>query len=290
MLFLCTAFASTWALAVSGSAGCPVPRDVAARALALGVPSQPRGAHEPTAVIDATSAGVRLQLRSPEGQVLAERILAPGPGCDDLAAAAAVIVGTWDAEVRGDSELALRDLAPPPPPPLPALEAKPVWTLAGAGLGASSNGRFGWGGQLEVGRAGADGGSQWTFALYASGPRALDLGAGEAVWQRSGASLGWGWMSHVGRWSADAQVAAGLSYLRLSGRNLPMNQSDSAWDPFAAVHVRAGPRWRRWQPYFAAGLMGYPVARSLRVDASDARSQLSHFEFLAGIGLRCHLR
>ncbi len=289
MLFLCTALASTWALAVSGSSACPLPSEVAARAQALGVPTSPRGVHEPVAAVDITGEGVRLQLTSAEGQVLAERVLAPGSGCDDLAAAAAVIVGTWDAEVRGDNELALRDLAPPPPP-LPVLEPKPIWTLAGAALGASANARLGWGGQLEVGRAGADGGAQWTFAIYASSARALSLGSGEAVWQRSGASVGWGWLSQVGRWTGDAQLGLGLSYLRLSGRELPMNQADTAWDPFAVMQLRAGPRWQQWQPFVTAAVMGYPVARSLRVDASDARSQLSHFEFLAGIGLRCHLR
>lgn len=97
------------AFEVGGTSTCPSPEDVSTRLFALAP-----GAADPRLKLSATltqlEGGVGVQLRGADGEVVAERQLAGGSACDELAAATSVMLVAWAREYEQQGA------APPPMP------------------------------------------------------------------------------------------------------------------------------------------------------------------------------
>jgi hypothetical protein len=112
-------------ITVAGSSACPSTADVTEQLAALGISSPDGASHQAT--LDTSSDGLEVRLADASGTVLGRRVLAAAASCAELAQAAAVLIGTWEAQ------LAAAELAAPPvpvlrePPPPRRLKRKRVW-------------------------------------------------------------------------------------------------------------------------------------------------------------------
>jgi hypothetical protein len=124
-------------ITVAGSSTCPSAGEVTQQLAALGVTSRDGTSHQAT--LDASPDGLELRLADASGTILGRRLLASAASCSELAQAAAVLIGTWEAQL-GSAELA----APPvpavrEPTPLPRrLKPKRLWASE-LGVGVESS-------------------------------------------------------------------------------------------------------------------------------------------------------
>src|SRR5689334_16461182 len=81
---------------VVGTTTCPTPEAVQEELTHLLAPA----AAMDRAELNMRKAGPTLELLGPSGEPLASRVLEQRGGCQDLAKAAAVILATWEMELR----------------------------------------------------------------------------------------------------------------------------------------------------------------------------------------------
>jgi hypothetical protein len=102
------------AVVVDGGISCPSPEAVK-RELEELMPSGSEPREPDIAELSREGEDVHLDLRRGDGSFVATRNIAGGRGCDDLAAAAAVVIAAWEADLVSDVTPPV-SLAPPPPP------------------------------------------------------------------------------------------------------------------------------------------------------------------------------
>ena len=295
-------------LEIVGDATCPAPTEVSQRLGELlpataGWPAgtaPPDGAAPAARVVVMRSAtALRLVLLGPNANELATRELALNGSCDDLAAAAAVVVAAWRADLNPDL---------PPSVKLPAAEVSPPTTLAvvappaapapprsfsvGLGvIGSESGGAFAPGVAL-----------MGTLALGATAPVALDASvsgttsrstdvgsfSGAASWSRAtlalGPSLTLRGKTHM-RVALHAQLLAAL--LRVHG----VGFADAGSDTTPELGVSGGARLEVLTSdtsalWLGLDVLGWPGQQRLIVqDAAMGKSALSRLEVVGGLGL-----
>jgi hypothetical protein len=232
-----TLFASP--LELGGDSECPTIGEIA-RHLEAMPPSE--GPSAPAFVqVSSVEGRVRLELHGANGKVLASRDLDAAATCDDLAAAAAVVVATWQNDLDPKASLPVElPAAPPAPAPAPAVVAvvepppppRPRGVLVGLGLLASAaEGAIAPGAKL---RASVDVGPSWLSAGAVAGgttSRAADVGdrAGAATWTRGW--LGAGPEIHAGfAPRVEAHLLGLVGVLHVAGVDLPQASSDTMFD------------------------------------------------------------
>lgn len=294
MPFLAPATMISWALAVTGTSSCPGPAAVAARLAALGAP-QAQSPSSARAEVHEEPGHISLRLISADGEVLAERALEASASCEDLAAAAAVVVAIWQEELRTGVIPEVRDFArsvPPPhlPPPTPPSRPRFETNLGVTLLGGLAAGRVAPALQLAWFRGAAEGGTGYGAGVWAVGPRTLDLGAGEASWSRVGGHLAAGWQTRPRVWRFTGTLGVGAWLLRMQGRGQPEDATDHAIDPYALAQLTLGVGRAVLEPILNVSAAWHPIGRFLTVEGTGATQELPGTEFFAGVGLRWRLR
>ena len=176
---------------------------------------------------------LHVELRDPEGAVIAERTLEGKASCAELGRMAAIVIASWESDVhpefvRRQTEIVRIPRPAPPEPPIPVVPAVTASydVAAGATLG-----------QADTLAVGASIGAAWFprgvgLGVWVLGAgdfsRTIAVGTHEARWRRWTASL-----ELARRWARDAFVidAHGgptLGWLATEGVNYAQNQSDSA--------------------------------------------------------------
>lgn len=280
---LLDAVLATWALVVAGDADCPTAAEVARRAQALGVDTTSVGAQEGRVDVQRLADQVVLRLTGPGGEVIAERPLPGNAACGDLAAAAAVVVASWEGELRASGALWLPERPPPPPPVTP----RSRYGLGVAGLVVP--GPWAPAGRLELERAPSLSGWVWRLGVQGVGPRRFALGLGEARWWRLGVGGAVGWRWGVRALAVEPELEAGVSRLALRGEGQPVDIASTAWDPYARWGARLGLRLRAFQPWVGVFLTAHPVRRTLSLRNSDAERELPTLEIFTGLGVTAWL-
>jgi hypothetical protein len=275
-------------LPISGAAGCPSPEEVEARLRPL-LPAGESSVTGHRAVLARGPGAVTVELQDASGARLASRRLpAARVSCADLASAAAVIVATWEVELRGRGAVGLWLEAPAPPPPVVlAPERTGAEVALGAGLfGAavksSLTGALGV--ELEAGsRKRALGAS---LALFGMGSHSTPLAPGATRWQRAGVMLGGRAGLRGERLLADLGLFGVASLLSLEGGGFELNHSDTALDLGVAASPRVGVRVGGALLWAGATLLIWPTARTLEVTGSRVSGVLPRWDILAGLGAR----
>src|SRR5688572_21010864 len=92
------------AVVTRGTGGCPSAAGVAAELdrLAGSAPSRDLADR---AEVDGEATGIRVHLYRADGTLAGERAIATGGDCGERAAAAAVVIATWEAALRSDVTL-----------------------------------------------------------------------------------------------------------------------------------------------------------------------------------------
>lgn len=233
------AIATLTAVEVSGTSTCPAPSDVEAR-LEQQLGASLSGANL-RATLNATGQGLAVELRTVDGAVIAERLLAGPAQCEELAAAASVMLASWarDFERQSTPELPARDL---PAVPLEERETLPLrdevlpayrYDLS-AGLSASlARGGVAAGGLLTLGMTARTSRVGGQLSIAALGARTASQGT---TWERFAVALGPHYRFTPASLSIDVH-AEGLAAL-LSVVSASAEDSALTFDPGIGAGVR----------------------------------------------------
>jgi hypothetical protein len=259
---------------VEGTAQCPSPDEVT-RALAS-MPGTSQAGY--IARLSAADAGLLVELVDEQGRVLRTRTLAGSAPCDELAAAAAVIISAWLGELR-----------PPPAAAVPLRRRprpSPVRWEIGAGFVAGLTGTsFAPGGILDAQVAPRHGRFGGRIALLGAAPRELSLGAGQARYARPMVQLGPDVRFEPWRMLLDLHAEASLAVLIVEGQGFTTSQRDLDIDVGLGGGARAAIRIGPVAPFLGVSVLGWLRDQQVQVTGLGERASLPRYElsFLAGV-------
>jgi hypothetical protein len=258
-------------ISVEGRATCPPPADVQRRLADL-MANIPDDVPQDRAVIERMPDGLHIDLRRDDGSRIAERVLTSAGSCSDLASASAVIVATWEAQLRGERlariELDRASARGGVLTTAPAPQTGRGSTFE-AGLGAV--GSLAFGDAVEPALGGLVFGT-WSpkptglgVSLIASAATArsstLPTSGTEMVtasWTRAFAALGpfYRFLAGPARLEANAGVVGGALFVSAAG--VPNTRSNQSADVGATLGVRLSTRWAPMAPWLGVQGLFWP--------------------------------
>jgi hypothetical protein len=207
---------------VEGEGACPSPEEVERR-LATIIPPVDEGERQDRARVEQAPGALRIELMRDDGTRVAERRLQVRGDCADMAAAAAVVIATWEGRLKPE---------PGAPPALPAGGAlvvatpasappRPLWFDVGAAIvGARADGQSTAGAELDGSLGLATLGPRLGATISATLPREQPL---------PGTSL-------VARWMRVALAAGPRERLGVAGATVELGLSAAV----AVLHIEGG--------------------------------------------------
>jgi hypothetical protein len=263
---------------IVGSSTCPEPAAVTQRLATLVVDAQRVRAGEVRIELDGPS--IRIERRSPQGRVIATRALARVGSCADLAAAAAVVIASWESQSRPElPELAAKDAAPATAPRVGpwALELSGALMLASDGETLAPGGRV----DLELLRNRTAG----YVGLFGITGRQRAIGPGQATFRHLGLAVGVGTPLIRADWRVDLRGELITAALIASGAGFSRNYDEWSFDPGLSGGLMAGRVIGSAVELFAdAAMTGW--LRESRVTASEMQTNLPRLEFWLSLGMR----
>ncbi len=286
-MLLATLLGAGPVVGAAGGADCPTATEVAERVAHLLTSDGPTRAPDVVAISD-DGGRVRVTLRDAAAGVIGERVF-EGPGkfaCADLAAAAAVVVATWESDIHPEFTLQLpggsapRAAAPAPGSfdlgaalfgsiaptsdaagVAPGLALVAVWTPRGVGPGLR-------------------------LALLATTERALPLAGGQLNWRLPAAAIGldWRWAAGEGAWAPHAHVDALAGWAFLQGVGFMNNFHSGGFEPGAGFGLRLLRRGGWLSPWADLSAV-YWLRRQVALEmASGQTRQLPRVEGILSVG------
>jgi hypothetical protein len=249
------------AVEIEGDSRCPSLAEVRTRvAEVLPVRSDQSDRSGNVLRVEETSRGLLLDLRTREGRVVGQRLLARTSSCADLAAAAAVVVGIWQSDAQpefGPSiDGAVIDLRssrlPRERERTYDLGVAGLWSMAVAGNQTLAAPGLSLSTSMTFGRPGES--ARWGLRATASGTaeQVQPLAAGEVHWRRFAGGIGpqlrlspvsnrvpgvdssksaWGWHLDL---NADVRAA----HLRVRGAGFATNRPSTSYEPAFGAGAR----------------------------------------------------
>lgn len=245
---------------------CPAPADVEPRVRAILHLSDQQVLSE-RFIVERREAGLYVELRSAEDEVIGVRVVPSDGSCDELSQAAAVVLSAWLSDVHPDFAPGLPEPAlvtppepaPPAPPKAPPPRApvffpqpkagppppRPRSSLrleldvgAGAGL---SEGEWAFAGALGAAVVARSGfGVRGTWLLDTT--REERLGIGSVDWRRWPASVGPMLRFQTASVAYDLALAPALVWLRVSGADFEPSRSQGGLTWAAVAEARVATR------------------------------------------------
>jgi hypothetical protein len=260
---------------VEGPSTCPTAEQVS-HALE-GLPGASRVAYTATLTLDGDA--LRIELADAEGRALRTRPFPASGDCDELAAAAAVIIAAWIGELRPmpAERVALR------PRPRPRAPSPLRWEI-GVGFVAGLDAAFAPGGILDVQLAPRSSRFGGRLALLGAAPRTIALGTGEARYARPMVQLGPNLRFRPWRMLLDLHAEASLAVLIVEGRGFTTSQRDVDFDLGLGGGVRAAIRIGPVAPFIGASALGWTREQKLQVTGMAAVASLPRYEISIAIG------
>jgi hypothetical protein len=233
--------------------GCPAGADVELALASMLTSSGVTSEKQDVAKVEHASDKLHVELRDPEGIVIAERTLDGGASCAELARMVAIVIASWESDVhpefvRRPAEIARVQPAPLPEPPIPTAPA--VVASYDVAAGATV-------GQADTLAAGASIGAAWfprgvglgAWILGAGDfSRTIAVGTHQASWRRWTTSLELAYRSTRDRLAFDAHAGMALGWVSTEGIDYDQNRSVSA----TSVGGTAGIRMSWWVSRHAA--------------------------------------
>ena len=287
------------ALEVTGDATCPAPADVARRLAELlpttaeaPAPEEPPG----RVVVARNGLALRLVLLGPNANELATRELPADGTCDDLAAAAAVVVAAWQADLNPDLTPAVglpsKPAAPKAAVATPAITraaptAPPTRLELGLGLVVSDVAGDLAPGAILTGALGrGDLGLVAGFMGTTSRTTAVGAIANAASWTRVTLAIGPAWQPRRGGLRADVRVQGLLGVLHVRGMALANAASDTTPQLGAGAGGKLALLTGTSSIWLGFDVLAWPGNQRLIIqnDAQD-QGRLSRLELVGSLGL-----
>lgn len=258
-------------IAVEGSTACPSAADVQGRLVDL-MASIPDDVPQDRAVIDRLPDGLHIDLRRDDGGRIAERVLTAAGSCSDLASATAVIVATWEAQLRGQRVARVE---------LDRSSARSGASMFEVGLGGV--GSLAFGDAVEPALGGL------IFGTWSPKPTGLGLsltGAATSArsstlttpvttsWSRAFAALGPVYRIVAGPARLDATAGVLVGALSVSAAGVPMASSKTTSDVGTTLGARLSTRWNPMAPWLGIQVLFWPSADHVGVTGPDGRAIL----------------
>jgi hypothetical protein len=287
---------------VVGDATCPTPAEVSARLGALtAAPDNCERLEAPVAakvIVSDSDHSMRLELIGPNASSLATRELTAEGSCSDLAAAAAVVVAAWLADLNPDltPSVKLPASAPPsvPPPviavtPSPPPAANPRPFAVGLGLIASeTGGAVAPGGMLE-GALGLNAhGLGLDASLSGTTSRSAAVGTlpGAASWTRATLAMGPALRFGHAAVRGDVHLQALAALLHVRGVGVPNAASDTTAQLGVGAGVRLDVVTGTSAVWLGLDALGWPGDQRLLIEnVANADAELPRLELVASVGI-----
>jgi hypothetical protein len=244
-------------------------------------------ASELRATIHAAGPDVHVRLFDETGALIAERGLPAEGTCRERADVLAVLLASWQAQVRSGAPPDLKLSAPPPPP----VRRAPPWDI-GIGVMVSLPGKATPGATLQVTvpvpfmSAAVPG-----FALHTSAggsaARTVPIASGRAVWRRLAVTAGPSYTLPVSGFEITGSVDLAVSWFRAEGSSFMVNKRAGSVGLGAAALLRFT-RSRpsdAWAPWIAVGSVVSGSRQRLVVKDSPGAVALPRVDFHGILGL-----
>jgi hypothetical protein len=286
------------AITVEGDSLCPTVPDVAARIAELLPAATTTTAGAPDlARVDDQGGALRIRVQRPDGSLIGERTMVRSFPCPDLAAAAAVIIATWESDVHPEFRQSM-PAARPPTASAPVVTSTPPTSSAGSafdvgaalsGALAPSGGNSGAAlGALIVASLTPNGrGFGGRLSLQGSTERELPLGDGTVRWRRLviGAGPQLRMTSARPALRLDLHGDALLAYVTASGVGFTPNRQATSIDAGIAAGVRLLLGGGLVQPWLDLSLAGWLRQENAYNDPGSASVPLPRAEAILALGL-----
>jgi hypothetical protein len=268
------------------SEACPSSAEVE-RALALLLPAASDAALPDLARVERRDGKLRIQLVDAKAAVIAERVLDGNGSCSDLAALAAAVIGSWESDGHPDFTRPHAELLPSPAVGMPAPASSPSLAYdVAVGASLSLAGSPAAGGTLAlilIPRGAGPG-----LRLFAAGEaaRTLDLGMGQARWQRWMGAAELDWRFARGTLVLDLHGGLGLGWLAVDGVGFSQNLSILTFSPAATAGARLS--WwltRRLAAWLDLGSLCWARGQTVYSQPSGSAEEIPQLLGLASIGL-----
>jgi hypothetical protein len=259
------------AVIVQGGARCPYPDEVAHRLGEL-MAAVPDGSEQDRAEVSDVTGALRIELVRPDGVRIAERELARDTPCTDLAAAAAVVIATWEAQLRPQRvrPVNLAAEAGDEGPPRAV-----TYDVGLSGLGSLA------GGQAATGLV-ADGAwapPTWEIGLHATLGftttrfTSVPAAVGTVGYWRSSVAVGPRYRIAGGLARADVHVGLLAGLLSMRAHGLTVNSGTTVGRLGAEAGFRIGPAWEDLVPWLGVGAQYWPGHERMVVDINGMTEQ-----------------
>ncbi len=286
---------------VVGEGPCPAPAEVSRRLAEMRPAADtsgdgPPGAHR-LARLSRAGGRVHVELVNPDGLRLDERALEANERCEDLAAAVAVVVAAWEAQLDPRVGAARVSLPAPPAgnaaavaavqPPRPPPRSPASFELGLALLASLTGGQMAPGARL----AGWIAPAGWRVGLglaafgTTSRSEAVVPAPAEARWTRIAFAAGPEARFMLGRTMVGVHLQGLAALLHVEGAGLAMNASDSSAQFGTAAGLRVGRSWGNATPWVGADLLFWPGHERLEIAGLGARGELPRLELQLALGL-----
>jgi hypothetical protein len=294
---------------VAGGDLCPEAADVARHLAELlsssgedNAPNQPRD----RASLSRVDGKLHIELSRRDGAPIAERDLGATGSCQDLAAAVAVIIATWEAELnpQGAPGLELPAAGPPTPTPPPrpigatklATAAEPLPPLPGPrpsfalriGLLASvAGGNVAPGGKIEASMAAPGGRLGVSLGVAGATARSQSVGPapGAARWTRMALSAGPQYRFGDPSVMLDVHLDGLIAMLQVQGTGVAAGTSDISPQFGGGAGVRAARSWGNAAPWVGVDLLLWPMHEYLVISGLREQGEIPRLEIQVAFGL-----
>jgi len=275
--------ALTLAVEVSGASTCPTPAEVEARLRPLLPEAEAVSRHAVRLLREGDV--LRIELSDRDGAPLANRRLKASAACAELASAVAVVVATWEVELRGRGVLGMWLASPPAEASVGPLRASRTMSIGFGAFGAVAASSTTAAGLVEAAAGTAQGRWEALFALRGVADHRVPLAAGTVRWRRVVLGAGPRLTLRTGPWRLSATAEAMLALLLMRGEGFDRDLDDAALDPGASLTLRVGVEASSVMPWLGGTLMGWPLVRSVAVEGLAADQRMPRLEVLLGAGL-----
>jgi hypothetical protein len=275
------------AVVVEGDTTCPDPAQVASHLQPL-LADVPAGIPPDRAQLIEAGGTIEITLRTASGRLVATRHLAVQPGCDELAAAIAVMIAAWEGELAGGT--AAISLDAPPPAERPVTRTPLVYELGASLVAAWSGTEATGGGSVELWLG--PGASAWAghLSLLGLSSEQQALPPGTVSWTRPRAAIGGRYrLARDQRVSLDLRADALAAALFLRGGGFSANETAVSFDPGLSAGARLDVSWGRWTGFLEASAVGWLRDQRAAVTGLAQAVDLPRAEALLQLGVTARL-
>jgi hypothetical protein len=262
---------------VHTSGDCPSSGAVTAELGRIAAAHQETTSDRARADIFETSRGVRVRLSNASGGTGSERSIETSADCRERAIAAAVVIASWQTDLRSEVRL---DLEASIPSWFPSagiagvgVESGIATWAGGVGLDFQMAHRSGWGGLLAA----------WGTSYRA---QALGTNSGQASWTRWVLGIGPAYELDRDRWILVAAAQLAVARFLVRGENLAITRQDEGVDVGARLGIEAGFRWGAFAPCAGIAVVGWPRSHRVKAYGVDDEKTLPKLDVLLAAGFR----